>query len=82
MEPVAIEDVAVSESMKHARALDLNTPADDVGLGQATGHMYTCQNCYAAFVSIKPVDGARKIIDSELLEETQIDPLARSGRKG
>ena len=37
---------------------------------------------YDAIVTIRPVDGAWKIIDSQLLEETRIDPFAQSAPKG
>ena len=46
------------------------------------GHIHTRQNLYDAIVTIKPVDGAWKIIDLELLEEKRIDPFAGSSSKG
>jgi hypothetical protein len=82
VEQVAIEDVTVSESSKHDGALDLKAQWTALGLVGHWGHVHTRQNRYDAIVTIKPVDGAWKIIDLELLEETRIDPFAQSAPKG
>ena len=62
----------------------LDLKAQWTALGQVGhwGHIHTRQNRYDAIVTIKPVDGAWKIIDLELLEETRIDPFAPSAPKG
>jgi hypothetical protein len=82
VEQVAIEAVVVSESTKHAGALDLKAQWTALGQVGHWGHIHTRQNRYDAIVTIKPVDGAWKIIDLELLEETRIDPFAPSASKG
>jgi hypothetical protein len=82
VEQVAIEDVAVSDSTKHAGALDLKARWTALGQVGHWGHIHTRQNRYDAIVTIKPVNGAWKIIDLELLEETRIDPFAQSAPKG
>jgi hypothetical protein len=82
VEQVAIEDVAVSDSAKHAGALDLKAQWTALGQVGHWGHIHTRQNRYDAIVTIKPVDGAWKIIDLELFEETRIDPYAQSAPKG
>lgn len=82
VEQVAIEDVAVSESIKHDGALDLKAQWTALGQVGHWGHIHTRQNRYDAIVTIKPVDGAWKIIDLELLEETRIDQFAQSAPKG
>ena len=82
VEQVAIEDVAVSDSAKHAGALDLKAQWTALGQVGHWGHIHTRQNRYDAIVTIKPVDGAWKIIGLELLEETRIDPFAQSAPKG
>ncbi len=82
VEQVAIEDVVVSDSAKHDGALDLKAQWTALGQVGHWGHIHTRQNRYDAIVTIKPVDGAWKIIDLELLEETRIDPFAPSAPKG
>ncbi|MBT8367344.1 MAG: hypothetical protein KJP23_21845 [Deltaproteobacteria bacterium] len=41
------------------------------------GHIHTRKNQYEANISVKPVDGAWKITDLELLEEKRIDSYAK-----
>ena len=82
VEKIAIEDVVVSDSAKHTGALDLKAQWTAMGQVGHWGHIHTRQNRYDAIVTIKPVDGAWKIIDLDLLEETRIDPFARSTPKG
>ncbi|MDH4006701.1 MAG: hypothetical protein OEU35_01420 [Desulfuromonadales bacterium] len=82
VEQVAIEDVVVSESTKHTGALDLKAQWTALGQVGHWGHIHTRQNRYDAIVTIKPVGGAWKIVDLELLEETRIDPFAQSNPKG
>jgi hypothetical protein len=82
VEQVAIEDVAVSDSAKHAGALNLKAQWTALGQVGHWGHIHTRQNRYDAIVTIKPVDGAWKIIALDLLEETRIDPYAQSAPKG
>jgi len=82
VEQVAIEDVAVSDSAKHAGALDLKAQWTALGQVGHWGHIHTRQNRYDAIVTIKPVDGTWKIIALDLLEETRIDPFAQSAPKG
>lgn len=82
VEEIAIEEVAVSESTKHAGAIDLKAQWTALGQVGHWGHIHTRQNRYDAIVTIKPVDGAWKIIDLELLEEKRIDPFAGSSSKG
>ncbi len=79
---VAIEDVAVSKSIKHAGALELEAQWTVLGQVGHWGHIHARQNRYDAIVTIKPIDGAWKIIDLELLEEIRIDPFARPIPKG
>jgi len=82
VEQVVIEDVVVNDSAKHAGALDLKAQWTALGQVGHWGHIHTRQNRYDAIVTIKPVDGAWKIIDLDLLEETRIDPFAQSAPKG
>ena len=77
VEQVAIENVDVSDSTSHSGALDLKAQWTALGQVGHWGHIHTRQNRYDAIVTIKPVDGAWKIIDLELLEETRIDPFAK-----
>jgi hypothetical protein len=76
VEEVAVEDVAVSESAGHSGALDLKARWTALGQVGHWGHIHTRQNRYDAIVTVKPVDGAWKIIGLELLEEKRIDPFA------
>jgi len=82
VEEIAIEEVAVSESAKHAGAIDLKAQWTALGQVGHWGHIHIRQNLYDAIVTIKPVDGVWKIIDLELLEEKRIDPFAGSSSKG
>ncbi len=83
VEEIAIEKVTVSDSTEHAGALDLKAQWTALGQVGHWGHIHTRQNRYDAIVTIKPVEGAWKIIDLELLEETRIDPFAKqSSPKG
>ena len=40
------------------------------------GHIHTRKNQYDANITVKPVEGAWKIVDLELIEEKRIDPYA------
>ena len=76
--------------MKEVEILDVNVAnLDDSPLGLLFhakwtamgsvghwGHINTRKNQYEANISVKPVDGAWKITDLELLEEKRIDPYA------
>jgi hypothetical protein len=79
---VAIEHVAVSASAQHAGAIDLKAQWTALGQVGHWGHTHIRQNRYDAIMTIKPLDGAWKIIDVELLEERRIDPFARSNPQG
>lgn len=81
VEDVAIEDVVVSKSTQHTGALDLNAQWTALGQVGHWGHIHTRQNRYDAIITIKPVDGAWKIIDLELLEEKRIDPFGQKSFK-
>lgn len=81
VEEIVIEAVAVSESAKHAGAINLKAQWTALGQVGHWGHIHTRQNRYDAIVTIKPIDGAWKIVDLELLEETRIDPFAASQPK-
>lgn len=78
---VDIETVLASKSAKHAGALDLKTQWTALGQVGHWGHIHTRQNRYDAIITIKPVAGAWKIIDLELLEEKRIDPFATATPK-
>jgi hypothetical protein len=82
VEDIAIEDVTVSKSNKHDGALDIAAQWTALGQVGHWGHIHTRQNRYDAIVTIKPVEGAWKIIDLELLEETRVDPFASQPAKG
>ena len=69
---VAIEDVVVSKSTKHDGALDLRAQWTALGKVGHWGHVHSRQNRYDAIVTIKPVAGAWKIIDIELIEEKRL----------
>jgi hypothetical protein len=69
---VAIEDVEVSKSTRHDGALDLRAQWTALGQVGHWGHIHSRQNRYDAIVTIKPVAGAWKIIDLELLEEKRM----------
>jgi hypothetical protein len=81
VEEVAIENVSVKDSTKHDGALDLKAQWTALGQVGHWGHIHARQNRYDAIFTIKPVDGAWKIIDLELLEEQRIDPFANSSPK-
>jgi len=74
---VAIEDVEVSKSTRHDGALALRAQWTALGQVGHWGHIHSRQNRYDAIVTIKPVAGAWKIIDLELLEEKRIDSYAK-----
>jgi len=69
---VAIEDVAISKSTKHVGALDLRAQWTALGQVGHWGHVHSRQNRYDAIVTIKPMAGAWKIIDLELIEEKRL----------
>jgi hypothetical protein len=69
---VAIEDVTVSKSRQHDGALDLRAQWTALGQVGHWGHIHSRQNRYDAIVTIKPVAGAWKIIDLELIEEKRL----------
>jgi hypothetical protein len=77
VEAIDIEKVVPNESAKHDGALDLKAQWTALGQVGHWGHIHTRQNRYDAIITIKPVDGAWKIIDLELLEERRIDPFAK-----
>jgi len=72
VEVVAVEDVMVSKSTRRDGALDLRAQWTALGLVGHWGHIHSRQNHYDAIVTIKPVAGAWKIIDLELLEEKRL----------
>ena len=69
---VAIEEVEVSKSTKQDGALDLRAQWTALGQVGHWGHVHSRQNRYDAIVTIKPVAGAWKIIDLELIEENRL----------
>jgi hypothetical protein len=69
---VAIEDVEVRKSIQHDGALDLKAQWTALGQVGHWGHIHSRQNRYDAIVTIKPVAGAWKVIDLELLEEKRL----------
>ncbi|MDX2451995.1 hypothetical protein [Desulfosarcina sp.] len=69
---VAIEDVVVGKSTKHDGALDLRAQWTALGQVGHWGHVHSRQNRYDAIVTIKPMAGAWKIIDLELIEENRL----------
>ncbi len=72
VEEVAVEDVVVSKSTRRDGALDLRAQWTALGQVGHWGHIHSRQNHYDAIVTIKPVAGAWKIIDLELLEEKRL----------
>ena len=77
VEEVAIEDVEISKSSQHDGALDLRAQWTAIGKVGHWGHIHSRQNRYDAIVTIKPVAGAWKVVDLELLEEKRIDSYAQ-----
>ena len=77
VEEVAIEDVEISKSSQHDGALDLRAQWTAMGKVGHWGHVHSRQNRYDAIVTIKPVAGAWKVVDLELLEEKRIDSYAQ-----
>jgi len=77
VEEVAIEDVEISKSSQHEGALDLRAQWTAMGKVGHWGHVHSRQNRYDAIVTIKPVAGAWKVVDLELLEEKRIDSYAQ-----
>ena len=69
---VAIEDVEVRKSTQHDGALDLKAQWTALGQVGHWGHIHSRQNRYDAIVTIKPVAGAWKVVDLELLEEKRL----------
>jgi hypothetical protein len=69
---VAIEDVGVSKSRQQDGALDLRAQWTALGQVGHWGHIHSRQNRYDAIVTIKPVAGAWRIIDLELIEEKRL----------
>jgi hypothetical protein len=74
---IAVESVAVSASEKHKGAFDFRSTWNAAGTVGHWGHIHMRRNRYDAIVTIKPVEGAWKIIDLEMLDETRIDPFAQ-----
>jgi len=69
---VAIEEVEFSKSTKQDGALDLRAQWTALGQVGHWGHVHSRQNRYDAIVTIKPMAGAWKIIDLELIEEKRL----------
>jgi hypothetical protein len=69
---VAIKDVEVRKSTQHDGALDLKAQWTALGQVGHWGHIHSRQNRYDAIVTIKPVAGAWKVVDLELLEEKRL----------
>lgn len=69
---VAVEQATVHASREHPGAIDLKATWTAHGSVGHWGHIHTRQNRYDAILSVRPVDGAWKIIDLELLEEKRI----------
>ena len=69
---VAIEEVKVSKSTAQDGALDLRAQWTALGQVGHWGHVHSRQNRYDAIVTIKPRDGAWKVIDLELIEEKRL----------
>jgi hypothetical protein len=74
---VDVESVIVSASEKHAGAFDFRSTWNAAGMVGHWGHIHMRQNRYDAIVTVKPVDGAWKIIGLEMLNEIRIDPFAQ-----
>lgn len=69
---VAIEEVKVSKSTAQDGALDLRAQWTALGQVGHWGHVHSRQNRYDAIVTIKPMAGAWKIINLELLDEKRL----------
>lgn len=74
---VAVESVNITPSEQKDGALDLHAVWTAQGTVGHWGHIHSRQNRYDAIVTIKPVGGAWKIVDLDLLEEKRIDPFAK-----
>ena len=80
VEEIDVQEVFVSDSASSDNALDFKVRWTAMGTVGHWGHIHTRQNRYEAVLTMKPVDGAWKIISMELLEEKRIDPFA--GQQG
>lgn len=70
---VAVESVTITPSRQTDGALDLRAVWAAQGSVGHWGHMHARQNRYDAIVTIKPVEGAWKIVDLDLLEEKRVE---------
>ena len=70
---VAVESVTITPSGQTDGALDLRAVWAAQGSVGHWGHIHTRQNRYDAIVTIKPVEGAWKIVDLDLLEEKRVE---------
>ena len=70
---VAVESVTITPSRQTDGALDLRAMWAAQGSVGHWGHMHARQNRYDAIVTIKPVEGAWKIVDLDLLEEKRVE---------
>ncbi len=69
---VNIEKVEVSKSTTQDGALSLRAQWTALGLVGHWGHVHSRQNSYDAIVTIKPMAGAWKIINLELIDEKRL----------
>jgi hypothetical protein len=75
---IAVESVTAVVSEKHKNAFNLNAVWNAAGTVGHWGHIHMRRNRYKALVTVKPIEGAWKIVALEMLDETRIDPFAQS----
>jgi len=74
---IVVEKVTVAESTKNDNALEFKAVWTAAGTVGHWGHIHTRQNRYDAVVTLKPVEGAWKIVDLDVLEEKRINPFGK-----
>jgi len=74
---IVVEKVTVAESVKVDNALEFKAVWTAAGTVGHWGHIHTRQNRYDAVVTLKPIDGAWKIVNLDVLEEKRIDPFGK-----
>ena len=73
------DDVFKAES---SRALNLRSKWQALGSVGHWGHIHNRVNQYEAIVTVETVEGAWKIIQLDLLEETRLDPAVQQKTTG
>ena len=70
---VKVQEVSLGEDAERSEALKLKSRWTALGSVGHWGHIHSRVNQYEANITIEPIDGAWKIIDLEVLDESRLD---------